>query len=78
MPVGVPTEIASRGLVNRSGNLGEIRRHVVLKSVLANEVQQLLHLRNFDHAGATEGVERIISEPALANIAAHFASSVVG
>jgi len=56
---------------------GKIRRHVMLEALLANEVQQLLHLRDFDYARAPEGIERVVGKFAFAYVAPHFASGVI-
>ena len=57
---------------------GKIGGHVMLETVFADVVQQLLHLRNFDHAGAAESIQRIVGESAFADVAAHLAGGVVG
>ena len=56
----------------------KIRGHVMLESVFADVVQQLLHLRNLHHAGAAKRVQRIVGKRAFAHVAAHLAAGVVG
>src|SRR5438445_11400079 len=51
---------------------------MVLESVFADVMQQLLHLRNFDHSSAAKRVQRVIREPAFSNVAAHLPCSIVG
>ena len=51
---------------------------MVLEAVLADVMQQLLHLWNFDNAGAAESVQRIVGKPSLADVTAHLARGVVG
>ena len=63
--------------MNGRGHCGKIRGNVVLEPVLADEVQQLLHSWNLNYAGASEGIQRIIGESALANVATHLARSVI-
>ena len=50
---------------------------MMLESVFTDVMQKFLHLRNLDHASAAESVERIISEAAFTNIAAHLTGGVV-
>src|SRR5438552_15719962 len=50
----------------------------MLEAVLANEVQQLLHPWDLNYARTSEGIQRVVSESALANVAAHFARGVIG
>ena len=45
---------------------------MVFEAVLADVAQQFLQMRDFDYAGATEGVQRIVGEFAFAYIAANF------
>ena len=59
------------------GHGRKIRRYMVLKSVFANVVQQLLQLGNFDHARTAESLQRIVRKSAFANVAANFAADVV-
>jgi len=51
---------------------------VVLEAALANVAEQFLQVRDLDDAGSAEGVERIVGESAVADVAAHFACGVVG
>ena len=57
---------------------GKIGGYVVFEAAFANVVQEFLHVRDFDDAGATEGVEWIVGESALADVAAHFSCGIVG
>src|SRR6266567_8981371 len=78
VPVHVPTEITNGGLMNSRSDVREVGGDVVLKAVLADKMQQLLHSSNLDNSCATEGVQRVVSESALANVAAYRARRVVG
>src|SRR5580704_1167495 len=51
---------------------------MVLKASLTNEVQQSLHVLDFNYTGAAEGVQRIVGESALAHVSPHLAGSIVG
>src|SRR5271154_4280288 len=51
---------------------------MMLKSVLADVMQQLLQLVNLDHANSAESIQRIVGKRALAYIPANHASGVVG
>ena len=70
VPVHRPAEVFAGGLVDGGGGGGEVGGDVVLEAVLADVAQQLLHVGDLDHAGAAEGVERIVGEGALADVAA--------
>src|SRR5450755_3512111 len=63
---------------NRRSIRGKIGSDVMFESVLADIVQEFLHLPDFDHARSTEGVERVVGEPSLTNVATHLACRVVG
>src|SRR3954468_13297922 len=78
VPQRVPSHIPSGGFVDSSSNRRQVRGNVVLKTVFANVMQKLLHLRNLDHASAAERIEWIIREATFANVAAHSACSVIG
>src|SRR5262249_3664208 len=78
MPVHIPAEIASAGLVDSGCNGGEIGGNVMLETILKNKIQQLLHIRNLDTPSAAKGVERIFSKPPPPAVAAHAASRIVG
>src|SRR5438067_1781498 len=77
VPQRVPAHITGGGFVDSSRDRRKIRRHMMLEAIFTNVVQKLLHLRNLDYAGAAKGVERIISEAAFANVAAHFPGGVI-
>src|ERR1700761_1864648 len=78
MIMHVPAEITRGGFVDGACYGGEVGGDVVLESALADVAQELLHLRNFDDARATEGLERIVGEFAFADVAANFSSEVIG
>src|SRR5690242_6703876 len=78
MPVHIPAEIAAGSFVNGSRAGGEIGGSVMLESVFTDIPEKTLHVRDFDDSGAADGLERIVGESALADIAAHFAIEVVG
>src|SRR5882762_5939139 len=50
----------------------------MLESALTDVAQQLLHVWYLDHPGATEGVQRIVGEPSLAQVPAHRAGGIFG
>src|SRR6478736_1045471 len=50
---------------------------MMLESVLADIVQQFLHLRNLDHTRTAKRIQRIVRKPAMPNIAAHLPGSIV-
>src|SRR6266851_514125 len=55
----------------------KVRCNMVLESVLANVMQQILQARNLHYAGAAESIERIIGKRAVPYISAHCPSSVI-
>src|SRR6266404_6036187 len=75
--VHVPAEIASRRLMNYRRDRGEIRRHVMLKSVFADVMQKLLHVGNLHHACAAKCFQWIIREAPFSGIAANLAGQVI-
>ena len=63
--------------MDRSGDLGEVGGDVVFEAVLADVAQQALHVGDFDDAGSAEGVERVVGEGALADVAGEMPSILV-
>ena len=55
--------------MDRRSGRREVRRDMMLKAVLADVAQQLLHLRNLNHASAAKGIQRIVGKRTLADIA---------
>ena len=51
------------------GGGGEAGGDVVLEAVLADVAEELLHVGDLDDAGSAEGVERVVGEGALADVA---------
>jgi hypothetical protein len=47
----------------------------MLEATLADEVQQLLQVRNLDHARAAECVQRVVGEASFTYVAAHLAGA---
>src|ERR1700677_3674662 len=74
----LPAEVVGGGLVYRACDGGEVGCHVMLEAVLADVEKELLHVGDFDDAGAAKGVEGIVGEGALADIAGDLAGEVVG
>src|ERR1700691_5279003 len=74
----LPSEVVGGSLVDRAGNGGEVGSHVMLEAVLADVAKELLHVGDFDDAGSAEGVEGIVGESALADVAGDAAGEVVG
>src|SRR6202167_1107044 len=77
VPVRVPLHIVRRYFVHNSRNGRKVRGNVMFETVFTNVTQQFLHARNLDHSGAAEGLQRIISEPAFAHVAANHAVLVI-
>ena len=73
-----PAEVLAGGLVDGGGGVREVGGDVVLEAVLADEAEEILHLGDLDDAGAAEGVEGVVGEGALADVAADLAGEVVG
>src|SRR5579859_6625426 len=78
MIVALPTKVADSGFVNSLRHFAEIGGNVMFESLMANVPEQLLQLRNFRHAGAAEGLERIVGELAWSCIAANHSAPIVG
>src|SRR5208337_558799 len=76
--VHIPAQISSAGLEHGGCDGREVRGYVVLKTSLANEMQEFLKLLYFNHTGPAKSVQRIIRESSFAYIPAHLARSVVG
>src|SRR5580765_5529915 len=76
VPVHVPAEISGGGFVDGRRNCRQVGGDVMLEALLADVVQQGLHLWNLDHARATESVQRIVRKPSLAHVAAHLTRGV--
>src|SRR5580692_618314 len=69
VPLHLPAQIADAGFVDGTRRGGEVRCDVMLESVLAYVVQQLLQLRNLHYADSAEGIQRIAREFSLADVA---------
>src|SRR5207247_9911193 len=78
MPVHLPPQITSGCFMNGRGDRGKIGGNVMLEAVLANEVQKLLHPWDLNYTCASEGIQRVGSESALARVAVPVASRVIG
>lgn len=78
VPVGGPVEVLGGGLVDGGGGGGEAGGDVVLEAVLADVAEELLHVGDLDDARAAEGVERVVGECSLADVALDLAGEVVG
>ena len=78
VPVHLPAEVLAGGLVDGGGGVGEVGGDVVLEAVFADVAEEVLHVGDLDDAGAAEGVEGIVGEGALADVAADLAGEVVG
>src|SRR5271165_1957971 len=59
VPVHLVSQVADGGFVHGGGGGGEICRHVMLESVFADVVQQLLQFSNLYHAHAAESIQRV-------------------
>src|SRR6266498_3005868 len=51
---------------------------MVLKPSLADVMQQLLHLRDFNHAGAAKCIQRIVSKATFTAVATHLTRQIIG
>jgi hypothetical protein len=57
VPVHLPAEVSNGGFVDGACRSREVGGYVVLESVLADVVQQLLEVWNLDHADTTKGIQ---------------------
>ena len=78
MPVHIPTQVSRGGFMHGGCHRREVGSDVVFETVLADVVEQFLHMGDFNHARAAKGIQRIVGELALAYVAAHPAGCVVG
>src|SRR5262245_47707347 len=72
-----PVEIARGGLLYGTGYRGHVRRDVVLEAVFADVAEEFLEVVDLDHARAAEGIQRVVGELALANVALDAAFHIV-
>src|SRR5262249_28458233 len=77
MPIHLPTEVVGSGFVHRSRHLGHVGSDMVLESLAANVLQQILQVRNLGHARAAKGLQRIISESSFTDVSAQLAVGIV-
>jgi len=59
MIIHVPLEVLVHRLADRIRHRGWVDRHVVLESILADEAQELLELRNLHDPVATKGIDEV-------------------
>ena len=78
MPIHIPAQVSCSRLIYGGRYRGQVGRDVVFETVLADEMEQFLHMGNFNHARATKRVQRVVGEPALAYVAPHPPGSVIG
>src|SRR3954454_22314267 len=78
VPMHLPTQVLRRGLVHCGGGFAHVGGDVVLEAVLADVPEEVLQARDLDYPGAAEGLERVVGEGALADVAADLAGGVVG
>src|SRR5260370_41940270 len=78
MPVHLPAEVFGSSFVDRRCSRRKIRGDMMFEAVLADITQQILHLRNLNHACPAEGVQRIVGKRTLADIARDLSGKVVG
>ena len=78
MPIHIPAQVSGSGLIHRRRYRGQVGRDVVFETVLADEMQQLLHMGNLNDTRATKGVQWVVGELALADVASHPPGCVVG
>src|SRR5204863_7651435 len=76
--VSFPAEIILRGFLNGARHRREVRRDVVLETVLTDVAKELLHLRNFHNSGATKCFQRIVGEFPFAHVAANHTAGIYG
>jgi len=69
----IPAQVVRRCFAHGRRYLREVRRYVMLEAVGANEVQELLHVRNPYYAGPAESLQWIVGEFAFAHVAADLA-----
>src|ERR1035437_8690499 len=77
VPMHGPVEVLTGCFVDRRRGGREVRRDVVLEAVFADVAKQRLHVRDLHHAGPAEGVQRVVGERALADVAANYAGEIV-
>src|ERR1700691_2238351 len=73
VPVRVPLHIVRRCFVHNSRDGRKVRGDVMFETVFTNVTQQFLHVRNLDHTGAAESLQRLIFESAFTHVAANTA-----
>ena len=61
----LPAQVLAARLVKRRTGGGEVSRDVMFEPVLADVMEQVLHVWNLHHASAAEGLQRIVGELAL-------------
>src|SRR5438270_8950302 len=64
-----PAQVAGSGFLHGAGDLRHVGGYVVLETVLADVAEEVLKIRDLDDSGAAEGIERVVSEFALADVA---------
>src|SRR5580704_14661125 len=78
MIMALPSQVTYGRLMNRFRHFAEVGCHVMFEAFMANVFEQFLQLRNFRDAGAAEGLERIVGEPARPRVAANYSAAIVG
>ena len=77
MQVNIPTQVFAECLCCRRCTVARIHGRVMLESVQANELHQLLQLGNLDDCSCAKSVERIVRKLSVAQVHANLARGIV-
>src|SRR4029077_2390685 len=78
MMINVPAEISAQRIFDRFGYRGFCRGNMMLISIFADELKQLLEIRQFNDAIAAKCVEFFLGEPAFSEVGGHLTAKVIG
>src|SRR5580704_487969 len=78
MIVALPSEVTNGCFVDCLRDFAEVSGNVMFETLMTDELEQPLQLRNLRHARAAEGLEGIVGELAWPGIAANDAAAIVG
>ena len=60
MVVNAPTEVIAHGFFDRRCNFAKVERNMVLESVVADELEEVLHSVDFHNSKAAKRIENVI------------------
>src|SRR6266850_2659376 len=78
MVIDVPAEIRAQNIFNRLGHGCFCRGDMMLITTFANELKQLLEIRQFYDAITAKCVEFFLGEPAFSEVGGHLTAKVIG